>query len=106
VRNLRLVSADAYQVLLQWDAPNGSHGGAELYEVKYYLKGHKGNTTRAILSQVTSITILGLQPSSEYLFLVSVTLCHLFLKVFLEYMKRTKLPSLCRWRSSNNVYLS
>ena len=73
VRNLRLVSADAYQVILQWDAPNSSHGGAELYEVKYYMKGYKVNTTRTNLSQETHITIVGLQSSSEYYFMVSET---------------------------------
>ena len=71
VRNLHLVSADAYQVILQWDAPNNSYGGEELYEVKYYMKEYKVNTTRTNLSRETRITIVGLQSSTEYYFMVS-----------------------------------
>ena len=71
VRNLHLVSADAYQVILQWDAPYNSYGGEELYKVKYYMKGYKVNTTRTNLSRETRITIVGLQYSTEYYFMVS-----------------------------------
>ena len=75
VRNLRLGSVSAHEVTLQWDAPYSPHVGTELYDVKYYVKGHKVNTTRTNnLSLDTSITISGLQPSTEYCFMVSRTL--------------------------------
>ena len=71
----RLESVSASEVTLQWDAPYSPHVGTELYDVKYYVKGHKVNTTRTNnLSLDTSITISGLQPSTEYCFMVSVIL--------------------------------
>jgi Eph receptor B1 len=61
-----LTSANFSQLSLSWLPPSDPLLDIDLYEVKYYIRDQKSNTTNTVLTKKESIEITDLVEGTEY----------------------------------------